>query len=191
MKIYTRKGDEGDTSLYGGKRVPKDDPRVAAYGTVDELNSVLGATIASLPDDLSAAWGDPLVAVQSDCFTMGALLAAPGTGESRPAHIPELAASRVDDLESWIDRLDEELDPLKAFVLPGGSPTAARLHLARTVCRRAERAVVTLGRRDTLDPVVLRYLNRLSDLLFTLARAANARLGVEDVKWRPSETSET
>jgi cob(I)alamin adenosyltransferase len=183
VKIYTRKGDRGDTSLFGGKRVPKDDPRVGAYGIVDELNSVMGIAIAGLPEELRD-WTGRLLALQSDCFTIGAVLATPKTGESKPAHIPDLSDSRVSDLESWIDELDDELEPLQAFILPGGSVAAAAFHHARTVCRRAERAVVGLQRHESLDPTVLKYLNRLSDLLFTLARAANARLGIEDAKWR-------
>ena len=176
MKIYTRKGDEGVTSLFGGARVAKSEPRVAAYGDVDELNSVLGTVVAALPSELET-WREPLTAVQSDCFTIGALLATPASGDAKPGHIPDLPASRVEELEAWIDRLDEELESLRSFVLPGGAPTAAALHLARTVCRRAERSVVALARVEEVEPVVLRYLNRLSDLLFTLARAANARLG--------------
>lgn len=186
MKIYTRKGDEGDTSLFGGKRVAKSETRVAAYGSVDELNSWLGMVVAALPAQL-AEWSDPLTDIQSDCFTIGALLAAPASGSAKPEHIPDLPASRVDDLESWIDRLDEELQPLRSFILPGGSRSAAALHLARTVCRRAERSVVALSRDESVDPLVLSYLNRLSDLLFTLARAANARLGVADVEWSEAE----
>lgn len=184
MKIYTRKGDGGDTSLFGGKRVPKDDARVNAYGMVDELNSVMGMAIAGLPEELRD-WVDRLLALQSDCFTIGAILATPKMGEAKPAHIRDLSDSRVTDLESWIDELDEKLEPLEAFILPGGSVTAAAFHHARTVCRRAERAVVGLERQEARDPTVLKYLNRLSDLLFTLARAANARLGVEDAEWRP------
>lgn len=186
MKIYTRKGDSGETSLFGGRRVDKDDLRVAAYGTVDELNSVLGMVIAGLPHEL-AAWKRQLVSIQHDCFVVGALLATPTVGEAKPAHIPSLPESRVEEAERWIDALDEELDPLQAFILPGGSHSAAALHLARSVCRRAERCVVALDRREQLEPVIIRYLNRLSDLLFTLARSANARQEVADVEWHPDE----
>ncbi len=186
MKIYTRQGDGGDTSLFGGQRVPKDDVRVAAYGSVDELNSVLGFIVARLPAELQA-WREPLQSLQSDCFTIGALLATPKSGAEKPAHIPELAEERVAEIESWIDRLDEELEPLRAFVLPGGAEAAATLHLARSVCRRAERQVVTLSHHAEVDAVVLKYLNRISDLLFTLARAANARLGVADNEWHPTK----
>lgn len=184
MKIYTRKGDSGDTSLFGGQRVSKDDLRVQAYGTVDELNSALGVVIASLPQKLED-WRASLLEIQCDCFTLGANLATPATGAAKPKHIPDLPAARVTVLEVWIDKLDEELTPLKAFVLPGGTPSAAALHLARNVCRRAERCVVALAKSAELDPGILKYLNRLSDFLFTLARAANARQGVTDVVWHP------
>ncbi len=184
MKIYTRKGDAGDTSLFGGQRVPKDDVRVAAYGSVDELNSALGFVVAGLPAE-AADWRGPLLEIQSDCFTIGALLATPKGGAAKPEHIPDLPEERVRQIESWIDLLDEELEPLQAFVLPGGCETAAAFHLARSICRRAERKVVTLGRRAEVEPAVLKYLNRLSDLLFTLARAANARLGMADMHWHP------
>ncbi|HSG80684.1 MAG TPA: cob(I)yrinic acid a,c-diamide adenosyltransferase [Gemmatimonadota bacterium] len=182
MKIYTRKGDKGDTALFGGQQVSKDHFRVEAYGTVDELNNALGLVVARLPEALSD-WRQPLVSVQSDCFAVGAILATPKTGAEKPAHIPELSDARVAQLESWIDALDEELPPLTAFVLPGGSESAATLHVSRGVCRRAERRVVALARHEELDPVLIRYLNRLSDLLFTLARVANARQGVADVEW--------
>ncbi len=184
MKIYTRKGDKGETSLFGGRRVSKDDIRVEAYGTVDELNSALGLAVARLPEALGE-WRERLVSIQSDCFTLGAILATPQKGAAKPEHIPELAESRVETLEDWIDELDEELEPLKAFVLPGGSEAAAVLHLARSIGRRAERRVVMLGKNEEVEPVVLKYLNRLSDLLFTLARAANARSGESDVEWHP------
>jgi len=184
LKIYTRKGDSGDTSLFGGQRVSKDDLRVQAYGSVDELNSALGVVIASLPKELED-WRAPLLEMQSDLFTVGANLATPETGAARPKHIPDLAEARVTVLEGWIDKLDEELMPLRAFILPGGSESAAALHLARNVCRRAERSVVALARSAEVEPVILKYLNRLSDFLFTLARAANARQGIGDVEWHP------
>ncbi len=133
MKIYTRKGDKGETSLFGGRRVSKDDIRVEAYGAVDELNSALGLAVARLPEALGE-WRERLVSIQSDCFTLGAILATPQKGAAKPEHIPELAESRVETLEDWIDELDEELEPLKAFVLPGGSEAAAVLHLASRSC---------------------------------------------------------
>jgi cob(I)alamin adenosyltransferase len=184
LKIYTRKGDAGDTSLFGGERVHKDNIRVAAYGTVDELNSLLGLAIAGLPQEMHD-WRDPLLTIQFDCFVLGSILATPAAGEAKPAHIPDLPAARVTELEGWIDRLDEGLPELKAFVLPGGSEAAALIHLARSVCRRAERRVVRLTQTEPVEPVILMYLNRLSDLLFTLARAANARQGVADAEWHP------
>jgi cob(I)alamin adenosyltransferase len=188
VKIYTRKGDSGETSLFGGRRVRKDDLRVAAYGDVDELNSALGLAAALLPPALDD-WRERLTRIQADCFTLGAILASPKTDDARPDHIPELPDARVDELEAAIDELEAGLTPLRAFILPGGSESAAALHLARSVCRRAERAAVALAARETVEPAVLKYLNRLSDLLFTLARAANARQGVPDVEWRPgSET---
>jgi cob(I)alamin adenosyltransferase len=186
VKIYTRKGDAGETSLFGGRRVPKDETRVEAFGSVDELSSALGVALARWPAQL-AEWREPLRAIQSDLFTLGAMLATPEPAAARPAHIPALAETRVTQLEAWIDRLDEELPDLRAFVLPGGSEPAAALHLARSVCRRAERRAVTLSRAAEVDPVAIRYLNRLSDFLFTLARAANLRLGVAEVEWHPPE----
>jgi cob(I)alamin adenosyltransferase len=164
--------------------VSKDELRIEAYGSVDELNSELGLAVAKLPSVMQD-WRDPLVAVQLDLFTLGAILATPKTGAAKPEQIPELAEARVEALEDWIDKLDEELPLLKAFVLPGGSELAATLHLARSVCRRAERRVVTLANQEEVEPVVIKYLNRLSDFLFTLARAANARQGVADVEWHP------
>jgi cob(I)alamin adenosyltransferase len=184
LKIYTRKGDSGDTSLFGGQRVSKDDLRVQAYGSVDELNSMLGVVVASLPPELED-WRGALLEIQSDLFTLGANLATPETGAARPKHIPDLLESRVTALEGWIDKLDEQLTPLRAFILPGGTESAAALHLARNVCRRAERRVVALARCAELEPVMLKYLNRLSDFLFTLARAANARQGIPDSEWHP------
>ena len=184
MKIYTRKGDKGETSLFGGRPASKDDVRVEAYGTVDELNSVIGLAVARLPEVVED-WRQPLLSIQSDCFALGAILATPKMGATKPEHIPELPDARVEQLEAWIDTLEEELQPLQAFVLPGGSELAATLQVARSVCRRAERRVVTLAGQVELDAVVIRYLNRLSDFLFTLARGCNARLGVADVEWHP------
>lgn len=184
MKIYTRKGDSGDTSLFGGQRVSKDDLRVQAYGSVDELNSALGVVVASLPQELED-WRGALLEIQSDLFTLGANLATLETGAAKPRHIPDLPESRVTSVESWIDRLDDELRPIKAFILPGGTEAAAALHLARNVCRRAERRVVALAGCAEVEPVILKYLNRLSDFLFTLARAANARQDIADSEWHP------
>ena len=178
MKIYTKTGDDGDTALFGGTRVPKSDSRVHAYGEVDELNAVLGITLATDPVD----WERPLlVSIQRDLFSIGAQLASPDhvkrTKALAKAEIPE---GRVAQLEAAIDRIEEGLDPIKAFVLPGGGLKAAHLHHARTVCRRAERHVVALG---GVPSVILVYINRLSDLLFTLARLANASAGVTEEEW--------
>lgn len=185
MKIYTRTGDEGATGLFGGGRVPKDDPRVEAYGSVDELNSVLGL-VGALLDDRAGEWREPLRRIQSDLFTIGALLATPEAGKGKPK-VPELDRRRVAEMEEWIDQLDEDLPPLRSFILPGGSPLAAHLHFSRTVCRRAERRAVALSHKVEVEPQILVYLNRLSDLLFVLARSANARAGVPDAEWNPEE----
>lgn len=184
MKIYTRTGDRGETGLFGGGRVPKDDPRVEAYGAVDELNALLGLVVVELADredDLARR----LLRIQSDLFTLGAHLAtpAPARGGGAGAHIPELPAERVAEMEGWMDAAEAELAPLRVFVLPGGSEAGARLHLARTVCRRAERRVITLAREEAVEELVIVYLNRLSDLLFTLARLVNHRAGTADVEW--------
>ncbi len=186
MKIYTRKGDSGETSLFGGQRVDKDHLRVEAYGTVDELNSALGLAVSALPPQMQD-WKPALVAVQSDCFIIGSMLATPGTGATAPGRIPQLEGKRVEELEYAIDTLDDELEPLTAFILPGGSESAAAFHLARSICRRAERRVVALAHDAEIDPVVVKYLNRLSDLLFTFARTTNARQGIADVEWHPAQ----
>jgi cob(I)alamin adenosyltransferase len=181
MRIYTKTGDGGETGLFGGGRVPKHDIRVMAYGDVDELNSALGAAMAAPPAEFEH---DLLEGVQRDLFAIGGQLAAPD-----PARVERtLAKARIDGervtlLERAIDRADAELAPLTAFILPGGTPKAAAFHVARTVCRRAERSVVALHRAEPVPPVILAYLNRLSDLLFTLARLANHRAGAPDRTW--------
>jgi cob(I)alamin adenosyltransferase len=182
MKIYTRTGDDGGTALFGGGRVPKAHARVEAYGTVDELNAVVGMAIAQVGDHEIA---DRLRIVQHDLFTLGADLATPPprAGRKRP-ETPALPSERVAEMERWMDQADEELPPLTAFVLPGGSAGAAALHLARTVCRRAERAVVALMDSDPVSEGIIPYLNRLSDLLFTFARLENHRAGLPDVEWK-------
>lgn len=171
MKIYTRTGDRGETSLFGGARVPKNDSRIDAYGTIDELNSHLGVVLAIEAND-------QLLAVQRDLFEIGAHLASPGT--SRFTGVPQ---SRIDELERGIDAMEAELAPLKSFILPGGTPAAAQLHVARTVCRRAERLVVALHDDDPATQSSIAYLNRLSDYLFVAARYANHKRDVEDVPW--------
>jgi len=181
VKIYTRTGDGGDTGLLGGGRVRKDDPRVAAYGQVDELCAVLGFALALEPQDFSRA---ALERIQRDLFTIGAELATPdpaALGRVLPGD--PIGESEILALETIIDAREEELAPLTNFILPGGTPKAAALHVARTVCRRAERAVVSLAHGVRVSPAIVTYLNRLSDLLFVLARSANAAGGRADVKW--------
>jgi cob(I)alamin adenosyltransferase len=181
MKIYTKTGDTGETGLFGGGRVPKSHVRVAAYGDVDELNSAIGMARATAPVDL---FDRELEAIQRDLFAIGGHLATPDPDKVRAALAKaELSDARVGDFEGLIDAADRELPPLTAFVLPAGAPKAAVLHLARTICRRAERAVVGLARDEEVPPLFLIYLNRLSDLLFTLARLANHRDGRGDVTW--------
>jgi len=181
MKIYTKTGDAGDTGLFGGGRVPKDDPRVEAYGDVDELNAVLGLARAA---ELMPRIDEVLVPIQRDLFSIGALLATPDR-DKMEQHLTKARISdeRIAELERAIDACDRELEPLKAFILPGGTQKAAALHVARTVCRRAERRVIHLQREVEIPQIVVVYLNRLSDLLFTLARFANARAGAGEVTW--------
>ncbi len=183
MKIYTRTGDGGQTGLFGGGRVEKDDARVAAYGDVDELNAALGVARAAGLGTLDA-WCQDL---QDQLFTVGAVLATP-RGTRADAHIPHVREEWVTAMERGIDELQDTLPPQTHFILPGGTPAGAALHLARTVCRRAERSVVPLFREGQVDEVTLRFLNRLSDFLFVLARAANHRAGVKDVPWIPGGT---
>ncbi len=178
MKIYTKRGDRGETSLFGGQAASKASPRVAAYGEVDELNATLGLARAATRDgEIDAI----LAGLQARLFELGAELATP-PGRVSKAVVP-VGAGEVAALEAIIDRLDAELPAQKHFVLPGGSPAAAALHLARTVCRRVERAVVALSGAEPVGPQTVIFLNRLSDLLFVMARTANARAGVPDVPW--------
>jgi cob(I)alamin adenosyltransferase len=178
VKIYTRTGDAGDTSLFGGARVSKKDPRVDAYGEVDELNAWLGLVRASRVDP---AIDRELAELQRDLFALGAELADPA-GKLAPRVTKAIIADdHVSRLELLIDRLEAELPPLRRFILAGGTPAGAALHVARTVCRRAERRIVAL--EPPVDPVLLRYVNRLSDLLFVLARVVNHRGGVPETEW--------
>ena len=179
MKIYTKTGDRGETSLFDGTRVPKHDPRVAAYGDVDELQAAIGVSAAS---GLDRELGEIARVVQRDLFALGARLADPSYKIAQRVTKIVVDDTSVARLEGWIDHLETDLPPLRHFILPGGSPAGASLHLARTVCRRAERAVLALGAEATA-PVVLVYLNRLSDLLFVMARAANHRAGVPETEW--------
>ncbi|HTK55598.1 MAG TPA: cob(I)yrinic acid a,c-diamide adenosyltransferase [Gemmatimonadales bacterium] len=181
MKIYTKTGDAGETGLFGGGRVPKDHIRVAAYGDVDELNSAIWVARATQPVQFS---DQLLESIQRDLFALGGHLATPHPEKVKKAlEKAELSDARVTLFEKTIDEADAELPPLKAFVLPAGTPKAAALHLARTICRRAERSVVALAHEEEVEELFLIYLNRLSDLLFTLARLANHHDGKGDVTW--------
>ena len=179
MKIYTRTGDRGDTSLFGGQRVPKDAFRIEAYGTVDELNSVLGIVRA---DNAQGDIDRLLAGIQQQLFVLGADLATPRSVDAK--NLRRITSSDGEALEREIDALETVLQPLRNFILPGGSPVAARLHFARTVCRRAERHVVRLARSDDIGNDAIIYLNRLSDFLFVLARFANHTSGIPEVPWK-------
>jgi len=186
-RIYTKTGDAGETGLGDGSRVPKDHVRVAAYGGVDELNSILGLLLADPACQSGPAEHVELLrTIQNDLFDVGADLCLPLEPEEKPGKHLRVKAEQVARLESAIDRLNADLQPLRTFVLPGGQSPAAWCHLARTVCRRAERAVVTLGRDEPVNPQALIYLNRLSDLLFVLARVYNDN-GNSDVLWVPGK----
>jgi cob(I)alamin adenosyltransferase len=180
MKVYTRRGDAGETDLFGGARVAKDHLRVEAYGAVDELNAALGVAAAASGSADVRALAEEL---QSRLFDLGAELAAPDPARRAKAELPGPRQEDVDALERRIDAFEQELAPLRRFVLPGGAPAAAAFHLARTVCRRAERRAVALARSEAVDPLVVRFLNRLSDLLFVVARLENRRAGCPDVEW--------
>jgi len=180
-KIYTRTGDAGQTALFGGGRVSKADPRVAAYGDVDELNAALGAVLACEPVELER---ELLLGLQRDLFAIGGRLASPNPDKvSKALAKAQVTPDRVAALETAIDRADAALTPLSTFILPGGTMKAALLHVARTVCRRAERSVVALSPDGAVPPQILAYLNRLSDLLFTLARLANHQAGAKEHPW--------
>ncbi len=188
VKIYTKTGDDGSTGLFGGVRTPKDGARVEAYGTLDELNAAIGMVRCQpLDPDLDHI----LAVVQNSLFELGADLATPGTGDQQrgKSTVKRVTDTEVDAIETAIDNFSAQLEPLTRFILPGGCTVAAGIHWARVVCRRAERRVVSLQSSETdpggneVNPVVIRYLNRLSDLLFVLARYANLKAGVEDVPW--------
>lgn len=176
MKIYTRTGDQGQTGLWGGRRVPKNDLRIQAYGTVDECNSLLGLAQTVCPSELTPT----LTALQNALFVLGADLASPDAS----ATVPRIQAEDVEKLEDWIDEWETHLPPLTAFILPGGSPAAAWLHLARTVSRRAERLTVALAETEAINPQAVIWLNRLSDTLFVMARYANFLNGQADLPWQ-------
>lgn len=178
-RVYTRSGDDGTTGLGGGQRVPKDALRIESYGTVDELNSAIGVALAGA---LDPGLAERLRIVQNDLFHLGSDLCV--LEEDKPSlPAPRIEGRHVRGLEEWIDELNRSLPPLENFILPGGSPGAAQLHVARTVCRRAERLVVHLSHSEPIGPFVIPYLNRLSDALFVMARCENLREGVADVTW--------
>ena len=177
--IYTRKGDDGETSLGGGQRVPKDAPRVAAYGTVDELNSAIGGAVAH---GLSPRLMEALPVIQNELFHLGSDLAF-RKEDKQQYQLPQIEERHVQKLEKLIDELNEVVGPLQNFILPGGSSGAAQLHVARTICRRAERDVLTLAREEPIGPLVMPYLNRLSDALFVMARYENNQRGIAEPLW--------
>jgi len=184
MKIYTRTGDAGDTGLFAGPRVTKDDPRIEAYGTVDELNAIIGQARATpLEEQVDETLGE----IQNYLFVVGAELATP---DPQASQLQRVDAGAVEVMEERIDAFEKQLAPLNQFILPGGTPEAAHLHVARTVCRRAERRVVTLARSsdDEIAPTLIHYLNRLGDLLFVLARLVNAQANVADIPWEQPPT---
>jgi cob(I)alamin adenosyltransferase len=180
-KIYTKTGDEGMTGLGGGQRVPKDSRRVETYGTVDELNSQIGVALAT---GLCERLSGELRRIQNELFDLGADLATPASSQARHP-VPTVEPRHIEKLERLIDELNEVVGPLTNFLLPGGAPGAAQLHVARTVCRRAERTATSLARDETIGPTVLPYLNRLSDALFVMARYENHERGVAEPLWEP------
>ena len=189
MKIYTRFGDQGKTSLFGGQRVSKADVRVEAYGSVDELNAAIGLAEPFIEDAEISGW---LRQIQSRLFDVGADLATPqaDTLEHTQAHVQRVQEAWIEELENVINVAESNLGPLTSFVLPGGTPGAAALHVARTVCRRAERRVVALSQQDEINPAVLMYLNRLSDLLFVLARLVNQQAGQQEIRWSSARNAD-
>lgn len=194
MRIYTKTGDDGSTGLFGGRRVSKTDPRVEAYGSVDELSSAVGLALAAGGPGATEARGPAgletiLASIQLDLFVLGSDLAAPREQTKEASYLPRLEPGHVRALEGWIDEYEARLPRLSNFILPGGSPLAAHLHHARTVCRRAERATVALAALVDIGPVPVQYLNRLADLLFVLARWANRAAGVPEVEWAPRKQS--
>lgn len=184
MKIYTKTGDSGTTSLFGGKRVSKADIRINAYGTVDEVNSWVGLL---RDQEVNTGRTDALLQIQDRLFTIGSTLATePGNSKVK---IPALGEEDVTFLEGAIDQMETELPPLRSFILPGGHPAVSFCHLTRTVCRRAERLVIDLATAEPVDPLVIKYLNRLSDYFFVLSRQMAAELGVTESPWHPRKTS--
>jgi cob(I)alamin adenosyltransferase len=180
MKIYTKTGDDGSTGLFGGTRVSKADRRIEAYGNLDELNAAMGLVAAAMPE--AGGMRSHLQQIQNELFVMGAILASPDSADA--SSLPSLDPESVARLEREIDAADAQLPALKSFILPGGTEGAARLHAARTICRRAERSIVALARDESVPQVILVYVNRLSDWLFVYARLANHLLHVTDVPWK-------
>jgi cob(I)alamin adenosyltransferase len=188
MKLYTRSGDDGTTGLFSGARVSKNHPRIEAYGTVDEFNACLGVAISACGSNREeASIRNILDQVQSRLFDIGADLATP-EGSSNESKIERITESHITEVEGWIDEIDSKNDPLSTFIMPAGSELAARLHLARTVCRRAERLMVGLSHSEQVGEALIRYMNRLSDMLFAMARFANKSSGIQDVAWKPSRS---
>jgi cob(I)alamin adenosyltransferase len=180
MKIYTKTGDQGTTSLFGGKRVSKADLRIETYGTIDELNSWLGVI---RDQEVNAKRSEPLIAIQDRLFTIGSILATePGNTKVK---IPFLSESDIEFLEKEIDAMEAALEPMRFFVLPGGHQSVSFCHVARTVCRRAERLTIALNAVEAVAPLVIKYLNRLSDYLFVLSRKMTAELGSLETPWKP------
>jgi cob(I)alamin adenosyltransferase len=182
MKIYTKGGDKGETGLYGGERVSKDSLRIETYGTVDELNSFIGLTLGEVSDSQIKKL---LKQIQNTLFILGSDLSTPDNEKNKAHQIPRITKSNYEEIEREIDKFDARLNELRNFILPGGSKGAALLHICRTVCRRAERRVVSLKNKVNLNPDIIILLNRLSDLFFVLARYENKISGTEDVKWQP------
>ena len=186
MKLYTRTGDDGTTGLFSGARVGKDHPRIEAYGTVDELNSTLGVVAAACGTaGFEGRLREIVAQLQSRLFDIGADLATP-EGARNEARIVRISDANVAEAEAWIDEIDDANLPMRHFVMPGGTELAARLHVARCVCRRAERLMVALSHSEPVTPAAIRYVNRVSDLLFAASRRANKEAGVEDVPWIPA-----
>jgi cob(I)alamin adenosyltransferase len=186
MKLYTRTGDDGTTGLFGGQRVSKCHPRVEAYGSIDELNAAMGMVWAACDQEtgFQSRLREIIHRIQSRLFDIGADLATP-EGAKQEGKIVRLAEAEVPEVEGWIDEIDAGNAPMTSFVLPGGTELAARLHLARTICRRAERCIIELYTDESVGEGVVKYVNRLGDLLFAMARRANAEAGVEDIPWKP------
>jgi cob(I)alamin adenosyltransferase len=187
MKIYTRTGDRGETGLIGGKRVPKNDPRIVAYGCVDELNANVGLVISLLKNKkIFSDLIDILILIQNELFIVGSDLANPNHSVENEHKTPRVQEKMALHLESVIDRFEEELKPITFFIMPGGSIEASSVHITRSIARRTETAVAVVSKEQIINPAILIYLNRLSDFLFIAARVVNKRLGIEDIAWKSS-----